>query len=488
MIVKKFFKGVVMPKEIALYPIPIILKEILKNKSSGELIIKFDNFKKSIFFFEGDLIFAKTNVIQERLGEILFKLGKIDSTQYWNINKLINEKNDKIGRLLVQNKILNQRDIFYALLYQIRAIATSTFMLTTGEWEFFNKIPEIPLDSRFKIEIPGIIIDGISKIKDISYYKSRFQGMVPKAHPIADSIGQVLTTEEIQLYKDLVEYSSLTNIEIINKLGIPEPTYWRKIILFFLLNIIEFKKSGEEQKSNKNLEDLLKLYDKMESQKMDFYEILGIKNTVPHDVIKNTYFNLAKKYHPDRLNFKDPEITEKANYVFAEINKAFDTLNDDERRRKYDTVGYKEAVQNEHSADSSKEQAHVLFRKAKTLYSQKMYREAISLLEDALRMDPDKSSYWLLLGLSQMNDPLMKRNAEKSLQCVIEKDPWNTEPLAALGILYLSENQTKRAEGFFRKTLSINPEHPLAKKKLQEILNSSSQKKSVFSVFGKKKK
>jgi hypothetical protein len=44
----------------------------------------------------------------------------------------------------------------------------------------------------------------------------------------------------------------------------------------------------------------------------------------------------------------------------------------------------------------------------------------------------------------------------------------------------------KRAENFFRKALSIDPEHELSKKKLAELLGTD-KKKSGFSLFQKKK-
>ena len=92
-----------MANHIIQHPVPLVLKKILKEKSNGELIVKGDNFYKNLYFIESNLIFAKTNVIQERLGEILFKLGKINRSQFLNIFKLIEGKTLKLGEILVQN-------------------------------------------------------------------------------------------------------------------------------------------------------------------------------------------------------------------------------------------------------------------------------------------------------------------------------------------------------------------------------------------------
>jgi tetratricopeptide (TPR) repeat protein len=107
-------------------------------------------------------------------------------------------------------------------------------------------------------------------------------------------------------------------------------------------------------------------------------------------------------------------------------------------------------------------------------------------MEEAIRNDANKAPYYLLLGLAQSNIPNLRRVAEKSFQKVIELEPWNPEPYAALGLLFQYEKMDKRAENFFKKALAIDPEHNLAKKRLSEMLGTD-KKQSVFSIFQKKK-
>jgi len=67
--------------------------------------------------------------------------------------------------------------------------------------------------------------------------------------------------------------------------------------------------------------------------KKDYYKILGLTQTASDSDIKKAYFNLAKKYHPD-VN-KSPDAKEK----FAEINSAYETLGDPQKRKSYDATG-----------------------------------------------------------------------------------------------------------------------------------------------------
>ena len=63
-------------------------------------------------------------------------------------------------------------------------------------------------------------------------------------------------------------------------------------------------------------------------------EILGVSQGASKDEIKKAYLRLAKKYHPDR-NKGDKSSQEK----FAEINTAYETLGDAEKRKMYDMHG-----------------------------------------------------------------------------------------------------------------------------------------------------
>ena len=71
------------------------------------------------------------------------------------------------------------------------------------------------------------------------------------------------------------------------------------------------------------------------AEKRDYYEVLGVKKDASEDEIKSAYRKLAKQYHPD-LHPDDAQAEAK----FKEVNEAYETLSDSQKRAQYDQFGH----------------------------------------------------------------------------------------------------------------------------------------------------
>lgn len=71
-------------------------------------------------------------------------------------------------------------------------------------------------------------------------------------------------------------------------------------------------------------------------KQIDYYSLLEVNRKSSNEEIKANFRRLAKEYHPD-ANIDDPNAEEK----FKDLNAAYDTLTDKEKRKKYDKQSLK---------------------------------------------------------------------------------------------------------------------------------------------------
>ena len=68
----------------------------------------------------------------------------------------------------------------------------------------------------------------------------------------------------------------------------------------------------------------------------EFYNILEINETASAEEIKKAYRKLAVKWHPDKWMNKSLAERQKANDQMQKINKAYEILGDEEKKKRYD--------------------------------------------------------------------------------------------------------------------------------------------------------
>jgi len=238
------------------------------------------------------------------------------------------------------------------------------------------------------------------------------------------------------------------------------------------------------------------VYDRLKTKEINHFDLLGLQKNATIKEIEAAFQKYTQAFPRDKIEMiENPEIRKMGQFIRERIARANEVLSDYGQKAVYEKRGYRDTeVEKEEDAE---EKAKSLYKKAKALHTQKQYPPAIQLLQEAIKLDPDKSAYYLLLGVCQSPFPSLKKDAETNLLKAAEMESWNAEPYVALGLLFYSEKLVKRAETFFRKAVEIEPNNTVAKSKLfdicgpEETFMDSVQKKlrqHLPSVFDRKKK
>ena len=127
---------------------------------------------------------------------------------------------------------------------------------------------------------------------------------------------------------------------------------------------------------------------------MDYYHILKINQTATNKEIKQHYYQLAKKYHPDKTK-GDPDKSEK----FKLLSEAYSTLSNPKKRYLYDLKNNYDVDINLNFTDKDYEQLHYYYNKIMNFTEIKFIRLLFSSLPSDVRINiKNKISNFINLG------------------------------------------------------------------------------------------
>jgi curved DNA-binding protein CbpA len=455
------------------------LRDIYFGKKRGQLTFRYQNIQKYLYFQDGNLVFTKTNQQPELLGEVLYRLGKLSDEAFHNIEEYI-EPMEIIGQVLVKRGLISKQDLLDGLTYQMREVTLNIFPIFNGAFKFQER-DELSLeDLDAKIGIPTLIADGIRRMK----FDSNLEDWLKKQtiSPGEKGLALQLTEEEKGVLSKIKANSSPG--EILKFSGLNPDFFWKSVYLLFCLNLVELshKESVFEAKEKpaakpvgKEQTEQLKSVEEFQQRMagMSFYQILEISTSASQAEVKKAYFGMARKYHPDLFD-RDLAAQQKEmiDQVFDQITKAYHTLSDEDKREEYDKELAAEA---EDERRGGAKKAEIKFRQAKTLYNQSRYEEAMAYLDEAIRIDAHKSSYFLLLAMVETKIPTYMRKAEEHFIKAIKLEPWSPDGYLGLGMMYKNADLKVKAANQFNKALRVDPGNPAALKELKELDKSKSK-------------
>lgn len=141
-------------------------------QKTGMLVIKSDKKVKSVYFMKGEIVFASSNQPEDRLGYLLYKMGKLTKEQWENAEKHMTP-DTRFGTVLLKKELISPKNLWWGVKYQIEEIIYSIFAIASGEFFFIEgAIPEEDL-VRFSLNTQNMLMEGYRRLDEWKLIKDK---------------------------------------------------------------------------------------------------------------------------------------------------------------------------------------------------------------------------------------------------------------------------------------------------------------------------
>jgi hypothetical protein len=233
-------------------------------------------------------------------------------------------------------------------------------------------------------------------------------------------------------------------------------------------------KSGPVEPADDDLASLIAEKEK-QIDGADFFTVLEVDRNASLQEIKQSYFALAKRFHPDRfLSPKLRALRRRAETIFERVSEAYDTLRIPEKREEYLALCADERLRGDRKRAQMVAQADAQFSAAEEALAQGDFATADELLRRAIDLFHDGADYHAALGWVTYQNPQSPKAtrftlAIKHLLKALGLQPDCVRAHLALAKIYEAEGQPGEALRHYQKVLALEPDHAEAKSALQRF-------------------
>ncbi len=350
-----------------------VIRELHLTRRTGLLRLTRDKTLRAIFVEEGRLVFAISNMPNERLGEILLVRERISRDEFDRAMQDPNAK-QRTGAVLVGMGVLTREEAETFTKQQITEIILAAFDWDSGEFTFEDNT-RAAHDVKLDLLTPNIILMGVRRISSESAVRG---ALGPTSQRIELSPDAMKQLEQATL--DGTEGFVLSRImgpttidELISISGVPDMMIIRVVYGLLCAGILTSDHQrptignpqpgpsvpkvhipstplgisslptpsggipAEEIMSEGDARfELQTLWEFFQLKTTTYYDMLNVPTSASDAEIKKSYYQLAKKQHPDRFRrYGADDILDFAEKIFAKVSDAYEKLKDPDTRQRY---------------------------------------------------------------------------------------------------------------------------------------------------------
>lgn len=456
------------------------LAECGLRRASGILTASRGKLKRLFCLEEGSLVYAASNLIEEQFVEFLVRRGQLSVEARIAAAEQCEQQHQKLGSYLEAQGLLAPEELAQALEQHTRGLLFSTLDWNQSECSFTSGRPD--LEGELKVKLGCIEL--------VRQYAQHYLGSTEEVRMRIGPphVRLVLTGEKHKLLEPsqlspvesyLIERcdGSLPLPDLVGKSPATPDETLRGIYALMLLGVLK-PLADQKKQSAKEISEAVSVEEVMARLKRakdaDYYTVLELNSTATQDEVRDAYYFLARRYHPDRFRTGPlKNLLGGIEAYFTQVTEAYNTLYDPARRTEHDRK--RAADLPPVTAEPEQDKAHLArlnFARAKLLIGKGRKAEAVTFLENAVELDEMQALYHMTLGQLLVRNPRRRPHAERHLRRAIDLEPTRYEPYLALGQLYVKTGENEQAVAMFREALRWEPGQPEAIEQLKALGHS----------------
>ncbi|MGQ0763908.1 MAG: DnaJ domain-containing protein [Acidobacteriota bacterium] len=472
--------------QLAQKPVAELIREIGEASASGALRLARDRAKAVVYFENGDVAFAASNIRAHRLVEFLQRTGILDESAAGALAPKATD--DEVLNLLVQSRRIRADRVGTIRANHVGEVLRGVLLWTDGDWQFDPRV-RIAGDTRVAIDVRRLLLESTRHLP-ATYLSSRFadtseqlelakaNGQQPSLLPaeafVLSRINGLTTVNELLSVSGMNEAETLQSLYALAICGVVKRAAWATPQFDGSAGTNAAVKS--EAVADEKIDTLEDFFTRVELA-ASYYDLLGVRHQASADEVKNAYHSLARRYHPDRFHQADAQLRNQIESAFARVAQAYEVLGDQSSRATYDAQVAVPASKGARERSPASPQtpadsrADSSFQKGLAAMNQRQPQQALRFFAEAASIEPRCARYRAEYGRALINDPKTRRLAEFELKAAIALEPDNTSHRVALAELYKALGLRRRAEGELQRALTVDPKNAAARTLLASLKN-----------------
>jgi tetratricopeptide (TPR) repeat protein len=348
-----------------------IIRDLHLTRQTGLLRLTRDRELRAVFVEQGDLVFALSNLPHERLGDFLLARDLITREQYEAAVQKPNAK-QRFGQVLVEMGVMSREAVETHARQHLTEIILAAFEWERGEF-VFEEGTRAAHDVKLNLLTPNLILMGVRRMTNDEVVRRALGPTTQFIELSPDAMTQLqrATLDGTEGFVLSRITGRMTIDELVLISGVPEATILRVVYGLLCAGILVGSHprptmanpqpaapaapppatpqpvatpptphsipEPEAVKPDEARFELQMLREFLSLKTTTYYDMLNVGPTASDSEIKRSYYQMAKKYHPDRYRpLGMPDVLESAEWIFARISEAYEKLRDPDVRRRYD--------------------------------------------------------------------------------------------------------------------------------------------------------